>query len=106
MYEITIRDLETNEIKDTAQGEMVLAVAYNKTEGKPDKMCMRGDIDNLSYALMHNGNVRAACRLAIARWEGTKDVEEEKSRKIKKLLGEKMGADVKAADLCSLAGEE
>ena len=113
MYEITIRNLETNEIVDTLQSEMVLAVAYNKTEGKMDYVCLRGDIENLGYTMMHNGKVRAACRLAIARWEGKNDIEEEENRKAKKLLGEtlgnfgeKLGADVKAADLSSLAGAE
>lgn len=106
MYEITIRDLETNEIVDTARSEMVMAVAYNKTEGKKDKVCLMGDIDNLSYAMMQSGSVRAACRLTIARWEGIKELAEEKSGKIKKLLGEKLGEDVKVADLSSLASAE
>lgn len=113
MYEITIRNLETNEVVDTAQNDMVLAVAYSDVDGRADSVALYGSIDPLSYALIHNGNVRAACRLGIAKWEAKKDIEQEKMRQtkseIEKMLedlGEKMGVNVKTVNVADLVGEE
>lgn len=110
MYEITIRNLETNEVVDTAQNEMVLAIVYSDSDAN---VAMLGNVKNLANALKMNGNVRAACRLAIADFDARKDVEQEEIRKMKEeikerlgALGEKMGADVMAVDVADLVGEE
>lgn len=113
MYEITIRNLETNEVVDTAQNEMVLAIAYGGGDERADSVALIGSIDPLSYALLHNGNVRAACRLGIAKWEAKMDIEQEKIRQMKgeigkmlEGLGEKTGVNMKAVNVADLVGEE
>ena len=113
MYEITIRNLETNEVVDTAQNEMVLAIAYSDDDEREDSVALYGSIDPLSYAMLYNGHVRAACRLAIAKWEAKEDIEKEKMRQMKgeigkmlEGLGEKMGVNVKAVCAADLVGEE
>ena len=110
MYEITIRNLETNEVVDTAQNEMVLAIVYSESDAN---VALLGNVKNLANALQMNGNVRAACRLAIADFDARKDIKQEELRKmeeeIKERLGalrEKMGVNMKAVNVADLVGEE
>ena len=95
---------------DIAQNEMVLAIAYREEDAI---VAMLGNIKNLANALQLNGNVRAACRIAIADWDAKKDIEQEKMRQMKgeigkmlEDLGEKMGVDMKAVNVADLVGEE
>lgn len=110
MYEITIKNLETNEVVDIAQDEMVLAIAYSEEDAN---VAMLGNIKNLANALQLNGNVRAACRIAIADWEAKKDIEQEKMRKMKEEISQKLGElakkmddDLMAVNVADLVGEE
>ena len=106
MYEITIKNLETNEVVETAQNEMVLAIAYSDSDAN---VALLGNVKNLAIALQLNGKVRAACRIAIADFDAIKDIKQEKIREIKERLGdpgEKIGAEVMHVNVADLVGEE
>ena len=63
----------------------MLLLTMNEDDEKPDSVTiLEASIDKMSNAMAFDGDVRAACRLAIAKWDGVKDVEQSKS-------GEAMG---------------
>lgn len=81
MFEIKITNLETGEEKKTLQADGMLLLTMNEDEDKPDAVViMETSIEEMSNAMAFDGQVRAACRLAIAKWDGMKDAEQSKSR--------------------------
>lgn len=80
MFEIKITNLETGEEKKTLQADGLLLLTMNEDDAKPDSVViMETSIDRMSNALAFDGKVRAACRLAIAKWDGMKDEEQKGS---------------------------
>lgn len=83
MFEIKITNLETGEEKETLQADGMLLVTMNEDEDKPESVViMETSIEKMSNAMAIDGDVRAACRLAIAKWDGMKDSEQKESRKM------------------------
>ena len=83
MFEIKITNLETGEEKKTLQADGMLLLTMNEDEDKPDAVViMETSIEEMSNAMAFDGQVRAACRLAIAKWDGMKDSEQKESRKM------------------------
>ena len=82
MLKITIKNLEDGkELEYQADGLLLLTM--NKDDDKPDSVViMETSIDAMSTALAYDGQVRAACRLALAKWDGFKDEKEEKTNKL------------------------
>jgi len=79
MFEIKITNLETGEEKRTLQADGVLLVTMNEDEDKPDTVSiMETSIEEMSNVMALDDDVRAACRLAIAKWDGMKDSEQKK----------------------------
>ena len=92
MLEIKIKNLEDGkELEYEADGLLLLAM--NEDDDKCDKVVMlEASIENMSNALANNGTARAACRLALAKWDGFKDVKEEKTGELaEKLMGAMKG---------------
>lgn len=89
MLEIKIKNLEDGkELEYEADGLLMLTM--NEDDDKCDSVVMlETSIEKMSNALAHNGTVRAACRLALAKWDAFKDAKEEKTEElVKKLAGE------------------
>ena len=81
MFEIKITNLETGKEKRTLQADGMLLLTMNEDEDKPESIViMETSIEEMSNAMALDGQVRAACRLAIAKWDGMKDAEQSKSR--------------------------
>lgn len=94
MFEIKITNLETGEEQKTLQADGMLLLTMNEDEDKPDTVViMETSIDAMSNAMAFDGEVRAACRLAIAKWDGMKDSEQKES---KNMLGSIMDVLKKA----------
>ena len=88
MLEIKIKNLEDGkELEYEADGLLLLAM--NEDDDKCDNVVMlETSIEKMSNALAMNGTVRAACRVALAKWDGFKDAKEEKTGElVEKLVG-------------------
>ena len=88
MLEIKIKNLEDGkELEYEADGLLLLTM--NEDDDKCDSIVMlETSVEKMSDALAHNGKVRAACRLALAKWDGFKDAKEEKTGELmEKLVG-------------------
>lgn len=89
MLEIKIKNLEDGkELEYEADGLLLLTM--NEDDDKcDDVVMMETSIEKMSNAMASDGKVRAACRLALAKWDGLKDVKEEKTGElVEKLVGE------------------
>ena len=81
MFEIKITNLETGEEEKTMEADGMLLLTMNEDEDKPNSVVlMETSIEEMSNVMALDGMVRAACRLAIAKWDGMKDAEQSKSR--------------------------
>lgn len=96
MFEIIVKNLE-NEKESLIKADGYVLMSINKNDEEPDgvriEMC---SVDEISNAIAANGNMRAAARLAIAKFDGLKDVmQEETEGKMEKLMGflRNMGKD-------------
>ena len=88
MLEIKIKNLEDGkELEYEADGLLLLTM--NEDDDKSDSVVvLETSIENMSNAMLQDGKVRAACRLALAKWDGLKDVKEEKMGEVaEKLVG-------------------
>ena len=88
MLEIKIKNLEDGkELEYEADGLLLLAM--NEDDDKCDSVViLETSIEKMSNAMARDGKVRAACRPALAKWDGLKDVKEEKTGElVEKLMG-------------------
>ena len=90
MLKITIKNLEDGkELEYQADGLLLLTM--NKDDDKPESVViMETSIEDMSNALVRDGQVRAACRLALAKWDGFQDMKEEKTSELMEKLAEVM----------------
>lgn len=88
MLEIKIKNLEDGvELEYEADGLLLLTM--NEDDNKcNDVVVLETSIEKMSKVMALNGTVRAACRLALAKWDGFKDAKEEKTGElVEKLVG-------------------
>lgn len=88
MFEIIIRNLKENK-EDMIKADGYALIARNEDDATPDKVQIEETtIDAISNGIAANGNMRAAARLAVAKFDGMKDVrQEEEDKKMEKLRG-------------------
>lgn len=78
MFEITIKNLEDGKVTDyTAEG---FALMVMKEDDDTSVDLRETSIDNISNVIGMSGTLRAAARIGIAKYDGRKDVDEEKGR--------------------------
>lgn len=80
MFEITIKNLEGGEVTDyTAEG-FALVVMKEDDDGDTSVDLRETSIDKISNVIAMSGTLRAAARIGIAKYDGRKDIDEEKGR--------------------------
>ena len=80
MFEITIKDLETGEVR-TKQETRGLVVLCIRQEGEKDTCIIHQcSVDDISNVFAGSAELRSAARLGLAKYEARKDMEEEEGR--------------------------
>ena len=88
MFEIIVKNLE-NEKESLIKADGYVLMSINRNDEEPDGVRIETcSVDEISNAIAVNGHMRAAARLAIAKYDGLRDVRrEEKEEKMEKVLG-------------------
>ena len=88
MFEIIVKNLE-NEKESLIKADGYVLMSINKNDEEPDGVRIeKCSVDEISNAIATKGHMRAAARLAIAKYDGLRDVRrEENEEKMEKVLG-------------------
>lgn len=97
MFEITIKNLESNEVTEyKVDGLCLMTMEKNDHDDIDSNLDVRNTcVDDISSVIAANGTMRAAARLGIAKHEGAQDVGEEEGRKRMKGIMEALKKAVK-----------
>ena len=88
MFEIIVKNLEDGK-ESLIKADGYVLMSINQSDEEPDgvriEMC---SVDEIANAIAANGHMRASARLAIAKYDGLRDVRrEEKEERMEKVRG-------------------
>lgn len=102
-FEIMIRSLENEEENRTIECDECLVIGITDEDEKIDGEAMVcSSIDHMSTVMSSTGALRAAARMAVAKWDGMQDVKREKMSEIfnnPEMIGKAVAMAVPVTDL-------